>query len=259
MLVSLSDPSRLMSSLAAIAASLLLGYPLYVKQVHPIVQILICMSQTTIGLYMLIVPFACTASDGLCSSSCRYWVIGIITLLSLVNVVIPVLGAVVGMGTASGLLVNAFLSTLIDSGYIRTIAVGIAVIAGSTSLFVNRDMILHWQLFAPPVIGGYLAGLVAVEWFGDSEGNDPLFYSVWFAATLISIALHIRRRRVVSWLEKKQAVAVHSKESQIVKVMRSADPKMNVDDFEKLRERLLGEVGGDKEQVDRLIFGGGLY
>jgi hypothetical protein len=176
-----------------------------------------------------------------------------------VNVVIPVLGAVVGMGTASGLLVNAFLSTLIDSGYIRTIAVGIAVIAGSTSLFVNRDMILHWQLFAPPVIGGYLAGLVAVEWFGDSEGNDPLFYSVWFAATLISIALHIRRRRVVSWLEKKQAVAVHSKESQIVKVMRSADPKMNVDDFEKLRERLLGEVGGDKEQVDRLIFGGGLY
>jgi hypothetical protein len=69
----------------------------------------------------------------------------------------------------------------------------------------------------------------------------------------------MRRRRYNTWLERKKELAVHSKESQIVSVMRSANPDMQPDDFEKLKERLLGAVGGDREQVDRIVFGGGLY
>ena len=66
-------------------------------------------------------------------------------------------------------------------------------------------------------------------------------------------------RKVNTWLERKQDIAVRSKESQIVGVMRSANPEMTVEDFHKLQERLLGAVDGDREQVDRIVFGGGLY
>jgi len=175
-----------------------------------------------------------------------------------VNILIPVLGAIVGMGSASALVIDAIVSNLTESHPVRVASTAVAAIMGTSILFIQREMILHWQLFAPPVVGGYLAAIASVAWFGNGQ-DSALLLSVWSAASLISIALHIRRRRVVSWLEKKQALAVHSKESQIVKVMRSADPKMDVNDFEALREKLLTAVDGDREQVDRIVFGGGLY
>jgi hypothetical protein len=236
---------------AGIIAALLLLYPISVKQVHPIVQIAICASLTTVGLSMLIAYFAC-GSTGDCTS-CQHWVIGSTAVFSLVNIIVPVLGSVVGMGTAGGLLMNTLASSVSSTHWINLVMTAVGIAAGVSILFINREMILHWQLIAPPVVGGYLAAVAL------NTDEPALFYSVWSAAALISIALHVRRRRAVSWLEKKQAQAVHSKESQIVKVMRSADPKMDVDEFEKLKERLLEAVDGDREQVDRVVFGGGLY
>jgi len=237
-------------------ASLLLFYPISLKQVHPIVQIAICACLSTIGLSTLISFSAC---DNATCSSCHSWVSGSTFIFSIAaNVFFPVLGAVVGMGTAAGLVVEAIVSSVSDSSFIQHLFVAIGSVAGIASLFVWREMVLHWQLFAPPVVGGYLASLAALSTMEDVNTNI-VFYSVLLSAALISLALHIRKRRVSSWLEKKHAEAVYSKESQIVQVMRSADPKMNVDEFDKLKERLLAAVDGDREQVDRVVFGGGLY
>lgn len=241
--------------ICGLIAALLLFYPISVKQVHPVIQIAICACLSTVGLSSLISFFAC---DNSTCSSCHSWVAGSTFIFSLVaNVFFPVLGAVVGMGTAAGLIVDAIVSSIADSSFIQHMCIAIGVFGGVASLFAWRDLILHWQLFAPPVVGGYLAALAITT--NEELNTGVIFYSVWSAAVLISVALHIRKRRMSSWLEKKHAEAVYSKESQIVQVMRSADPKMNVDEFEKLKERLLAAVDGDREQVDRVVFGGGLY
>ena len=60
-------------------------------------------------------------------------------------------------------------------------------------------------------------------------------------------------------MEQKQDLAVNSKESQIVQVMRHSNPTMTVEEFEKMKVRLLQVVDGDQEQADRVVFGGGLY
>ena len=252
----ISDNLCLGPIVCGVIASLLLFYPVSTKQVHPILQIAICTCLSTIGLSMLI-SFS-TCDNSICSS-CQSWTIGTTLVFALAtNVFFPVLGAVVGMGTAAGLVIDAIVSALFESSmFMQHFLVGCGIIAGVSSLFLWREMILHWQLIAPPIVGGYLAS-VAVTQMNDMN-TDIVFYSVWLSAVLISVALHIRKRRVASWLEKKHAEAVYSKESQIVQVMRSADPKMSVDDFEKLKEKLLAAVDGDREQVDRVVFGGGLY
>jgi hypothetical protein len=240
---------------SGLVASLLLFYPISVKQVHPILQIAICACLSTLGLSVLVSFLVC---DNSTCTSCNSWVTGLIFVFSTAaNVFFPVLGAVVGMATASGLVLSLVGSILSDSLFLQHIFVGVGAVAGISSLFLWREMILHWQLFAPPVIGGYLAAITLATM--DDLNTSVVLYSAWSAGILISLALHIRKRRVSSWLEKKHAEAVYSKESQIVQVMRSADPKMSVDDFEKLKERLLVAVDGDREQVDRVVFGGGLY
>jgi membrane protein implicated in regulation of membrane protease activity len=139
------------------------------------------------------------------------------------------------------------------SSTVSAILVGLAAVSGAAVLFLFKEMFLHWQLVAPPVVGGYLAALAC-------GFDEPIYsYAVWASLTLVSVALHVRRRKINTWLERKQDLAVHSKESQIVNAMRSANPALGVDEFEKLKERLLGAVDGDREQVDRIVFGGGLY
>ena len=236
--------------LAGVAALLLL-YPISIKQVNPFVQIAICASLTAAGLSMGVAALFCSPSPGTCSA-CTHWVVGTSTLLSLLTVIVPSVGAIVGLGTAAALLMNA-LVTHFCYPLLTEILVAAASIGGMATLFLSKEMFLHWQLIAPPVVGGYLAAIA-------SGLEDPLYkYWMWLGLAAISVSLHIRRRRVNSWLEEKQKLAVHSKESQIVHAMRSASPNMEVSDFEKMKQRLLEVVGGDREQVDRIVFGGGLY
>ena len=225
-----------------IVAAILLCYPISIKQVHPSIQIMICACLTTIGLSLAASYFFPDST----------WTIYVAILLSLTNIVVPVLGAVVGLGTAAGLVTNAIMSQLL-SQTAASIITTVSAVIGMVSLFLYRDLILHWQLIAPPVIGGYFAATAI------GYTDETIFHSLWIVTALLSLAFHIRRRNVASWLERKQALAVHSKESQIVKVMRSADPKMSVTEYEGLKVKLLEAVDGDTEQVDRLVFGGGLY
>ena len=232
----------------AVVAALLLAYPVRVQMVNPIIQIAICASLTFVGLSMAIAHFAC----GTECSSCSMWVMAASAVLSLTAVIMPAVGALVGLASASALIVSAFTCNLFSST-VSSIIVSLAALGGASVLFIWKEMFMHWQLIAPPVVGGYLAALAC-------GFENPVFScSVWAMLALASIALHIRRRKVNTWLERKQDIAVRSKESQIVGVMRSANPEMTVEDFHKLQERLLGAVDGDREQVDRIVFGGGLY
>lgn len=234
-----------------IVAALLLLYPIRIEQVNPFVQIAICASLTAVGLSMGVAALFCSPSPGTCSA-CTHWVLGTSTVLSLLTVIVPSVGAIVGLGTAAALLINAFV-THFCSPLVTENLVAFAAVGGMATLFLSKEMFMHWQLIAPPVVGGYLAAIA-------SGLEDPLNkYSIWFGLAAISFGLHVRRRRVNSWLEEKQKLAVHSKESQIVHAMRSANPNMEVSDFEKMKQRLLEVVDGDREQVDRIVFGGGLY
>jgi hypothetical protein len=237
-------------TICALFSGLLLGYPIKTRDVHPFVQFAICSCLTTVGLDMAIASLVCE------SSSCDSWVLLASFILSLVTVIMPAIGALAGLATACGLLAEAIvLNTMSPSSWIGTAIVYASVLTGAAVLFVNKDMFLVWQLFAPPVVGGFLAASACASWIS----NEGYVYLVWVGSALVSLGFHIRRRRINTWLETKKDLAVHSKESQIVTLMRSANPQMNADEFEKLKEKLLGAVQGEREQVDRIVFGGGLY
>jgi hypothetical protein len=235
----------------AIVAALLLFYPIRTEQVHPLIQILICACLTAVGLSLGLSRLVCESVPGECSS-CTHWVMATSIILSLSTVIVPAVGAIFGLGTACGLLMNA-LVTNFCSQTVTDVLVLIAAFIGTASLFSSKEIFMWWQLFAPPIVGGYLAAISC------GTNDNMIRYTVWTSLTLVSVFLHIRRRRVNSWLEEKQRLAVHSKESQIVYAMRSANPNMQPDEFEKMKEKLLQVVDGDREQVDRIVFGGGLY
>lgn len=230
-------------SIAGLMAILLLGYPVKTKDVHPIVQVAICVCLTTVGL-----------SQGLTALISDPWIIVASFLLSLVTVIVPAVGALAGLSTACALL-TAAIASCFCSGWIKSFLIFAAALGGAAILFINKGMFLYWQLFAPPVVGGFLAATAARPWID----NDMYLCAIWAGSAVLSLLLHIRRRRVNSWLENKKDEAIYSKESQIVTLMRSANPDMNADEFEKLKEKLLGAVGGERDQVDRIVFGGGLY
>lgn len=231
-------------SLVCVAA-LLLAYPIKTGDVHPVVQIAVCASLSAVGLYL-------GMSSIFAGNS---WVLLASVLLSLATVVVPAVGALIGLSTAAGLVTYA-ISDYFFSSTVTFWLVVLGVVGGAASLVVEREMFLYWQLIAPPIVGGYLLSTALASMI---DCSALIMYSVWAVAAAASLALHIRRRRYNTWLERKKDLAVHSKESQIVSVMRSANPDMQADEFEKLKERLLGAVGGDREQVDRIVFGGGLY
>jgi hypothetical protein len=232
------------ASLVCVAAILLL-YPIKTGEVHPVVQIAVCASLSAVGLYMGMSAIFVG----------KNWVLLASILLSLTTVVVPAIGALIGLSTAAGLITYAISASFCSSSVTFWLVI-LGTIGGAASLFVEREMFLYWQLIAPPIVGGYLLSNAMAELMNCSA---LLMYAVWTVAAAVSIVLHIRRRRYNTWLERKKDIAVHSKESQIVNVMRSANPDMQPDEFEKLKERLLGAVGGDREQVDRIVFGGGLY
>jgi hypothetical protein len=231
----------------SVLAGLLLLYPIKTRDVHPIVQFAICATLTAVGLYL-----ALSALVG--SSESSMWVLLASSILALPTVIVPAVGALVGLATAFALVVNAIASTFLPHFWCLLVT-GLAAVGGASILVVEKEMFLHWQLIAPPIVGGYLAAIAASAFID----NEWYLYGIWASTCLLSVLLHIRRRRVNTWLDRKRDVAVRSKESQIVSVMRSANPEMNADDFEKLKEKLLGAVDGDREQVDRIVFGGGLY
>ena len=228
---------------AGALGALLLGYPARIQQVHAAIQILICASLTTVGI-SAVVSFVLCSSD-VCSA-CHQWVMYMTLVLSAVAVIAPAIGAIIGLGLASGLLAQAI--------YPNVYLVTLASLCGVASMFIYRDLLLHWQLFAPPVIGGYFAALAM-----EGQVSITVQYVIWVVAATLSLALHIRRRRVNTWLENKHDQALYSEESQIVQVMRHSQPTLSVEDFEKMKVRLLEVVQGDTEQADRIIYGGGLY
>ena len=233
--------------IAGAVAALLLFYPIRVSQVPPLVQLAICISLTTFGISTGAAYFLCSADSG--CSACHQWVLALASALSLFTVIVPSIGAIIGLGVASGLIVNAL--------YPNPWFVGLATLGGLASMFIYRDLLLHWQLFVPPVVGGYLAASAVGSI--SAQVTPSTQYIVWLVAAVVSLLLHIRRRRTNSWLEQKQDLAVNSKESQIVQVMRHSNPTMTVEEFEKMKVRLLQVVDGDQEQADRVVFGGGLY
>ena len=235
----------------ALAACLLLAYPIRKAQVHPFMQIAICACLTAVGLSLAVSRLICTPTPGECSS-CNHWIMAASTVLSLSTVIVPSVGAIVGLSTASGLVANA-VATNFCSGTVTEIIVILAAAGGFASLFLSRGLFLQWQLIAPPIVGGYLGTLAS------GVGNPTFRYGLWVGLAAVSLGFHLRRRQVNTWLEQKQQIAVHSKESQIVGIMRSANPHVPVDEFEKMQEKLLQVVDGDREQADRIIYGGGLY
>lgn len=233
------------SSTLVCVAALLLLYPIKTGDVHPVVQIAVCASLSAIGLYM-----------GMSAMFVgKNWVLLASVLFSLITVVVPAIGALIGLSTAAGLIMYAISASFFSSSVTFWLVV-LGTIGGAASLVVKHEMFLYWQLIAPPIVGGYLLSNAMAELI---DCSALVIHAVWTVAAAMSIILHFRRRRYNTWLERKKDIAVHSKESQIVNVMRSANPDMQPDEFEKLKERLLGAVGGDREQVDRIVFGGGLY
>jgi hypothetical protein len=233
-------------SVAAVMAVLLLGYPIKTKDVHPIVQVAICACLTMVALSLALSAFVSESSSNL--------VLAASFLLSLVTVIVPAVGALAGLSTTSALLTAVLVSDL-DSALLRFVLVSAAAVGGASVLFVNKEMFLYWQLIAPPVVGGFLAMTAVRPWLDDSM----YLAGIWTVSAIVSVLLHIRRRRVNSWLDNKKEEAIYSKESQIATLMRSANPEMNADEFEKLKEKLLGAVGGERDQVDRIVYGGGMY
>lgn len=226
-------------------ALILLLYPLKTGNiVNPVVQIIICASLTCVGVTLALSFFGVSP----------FFIVLLASILSLANLVVPSVGALVGMATSAGLSTDAILTfgCLLPKTFDPWI-VSVASLMGLSSLIAFKELFLYWQLIAPPIVGGFLA-IQCVE-----TDSSLIRNGVWVGLSLISVALHIRRRRINSWLERKQDLAVHSKESQIVQLMRSAKPDMPPGEFESLKEKLLSAVEGDREQVDRILFGGGLY
>ena len=228
-----------------VLASLLLLYPIKTRDVHPIVQFSICASLTAVGLDM--------GLSALFSDS-DTWVMLASFVLALSTVIVPALGALFGLATAAGLVANAIALNSLPPNWSTLITVA-ATLGGASVLVVDKEMFLYWQLVAPPIVGGYLAAECASAFIL----NEWYLYGIWVGGIVVSVLLHVRRRRFNTWLDRKRTEAVTSKESQIVAVMRSANPDMKGEDFEKLKEKLLGAVEGDREQIDRIVFGGGLY
>jgi hypothetical protein len=228
--------------IGVVVSCVLLMYPIKTGEVHPYLQMVICTCLSAIGLYL--------GLTGLAEPS--IWVTLASVSLALCTVIVPAVGALIGLATASGLIVNAICSNFFSESLNFWLVV-LGASAGASSLIIDRAMFLIWQLIAPPIVGGYVLSASL------NVTNPVVYYGIWCVSALLSLGLHMRRRRYNTWLERKKELAVHSKESQIVSVMRSANPDMQPDDFEKLKERLLGAVGGDREQVDRIVFGGGLY
>lgn len=239
--MSMVVPDAMVPQVAAgLMSAVLLGYPVSTAQVHPIVQVAICIALTYVGVAQLV---------GFMTGSCSSWWFAAVAILSLVNVIAPVVGSIVGLGTAFGLLAYV-VASLWASAPLLSWIVALAVVIGMSVLFTWRSMFFYWQFIAPPVVGGFLAA---------SAIGGEYTAMVWGGCALLSLSLHLRKFYMSSWLEKKRDMAVNGNESQITKLMRTANPNMTVEEYEILKDQLLTAVDGDKEQVDRVVFGGGLY
>lgn len=228
-----------------IVALILLLYPLKTGAVvSSVLQLAICCSLTSVGVALGLSYFI---------MSNPFWISFASLVSAIFTLIVPSVGALVGLGTSAGLLAYTVVNSIVPSSNLVVLFVASASVAGMSSLLVFKDLFLHWQLLAPPVVGGYLASQCM------HLDSDVFHKALWTGLTLISVALHVRRRWVNRWLERKQNLAVHSKESQIVHIMRSAKPDMREGEFDTLKEKLLAAVEGDREQVDRILFGGGLY
>lgn len=226
---------------AGVLSTLLLLYPISTKPVHPILQIAICMSLTITGMTLFV--------SYIVADSWSAWCTAAVVILSLTNVIMPVIGSIIGLGTAMGLVSHLVCIHLFSEELTHWIVAGF-VVAGMSLLFAWKSMFIYWQLIAPPIVGGYLAAITV-------GGEYSLI--IWAVTTVASLGLHARKFFAHSWLDKKKDAAVNGNESRITKAMRSANPNMTVDEFEKLKIKLLEAVDGDAEQVDRVVYGGGLY
>lgn len=229
-------------TLVAAASALQLIYPLRIGQIHPFLQIAICSVLVAVGVSVTLAYFLSTGSLSV--------VIGGL-FVSTICIVLPSMGAVAGLGIATGLIASILAGNFVP-GYVTPLTIT-GSLAGLASLFLYPGLIYHWQLVAPPIVGGWLASLCL------PAGLHQYRYPVWFGLTVVSLFLHIRRRRVSDWLEDKRNSVLAVKETQIAQVMRLSGPQMSPEEFESVKEKLLNICEGDQEQVDRIVFGQGMY
>jgi hypothetical protein len=97
---------------------------------------------------------------------------------------------------------------------------------------------LNWQVFGPPVVGGYLAGDVA-------RSN-----LVWIGATSLGVALQV--------LKLKYHLDSLKKEEQVI-ADRHYKFFGNHTEGDQHQRSVWDACKGEQEQIDRVLFGGGLY
>ena len=218
------------SACCLVAGSFLISYPLKVDGTTAISR--------GILTYVVLVSLA--------GSIVEPWSILFSLLLSVLligNYFFPMILVVGCVGLSGGLVLNYLLS-LLDYNH----AWWLSFFGGagcSLGALTSRSLLLNWQVYAVPVLGGFLL----------SKGSE---FPVWLISATLGVYLQVRKLRIMAEALKLEEAAItesHYKLYDNLESQSSTAPGSP----NNSHAAILRACQGDKDQIDRVLFGGGLW
>ena len=173
--------------------------------------------------------------SSLCSTSMTYILGFILTIaLSAVNFLFPMTVVVITAATCGGLVTSKLPTSV-------TVCVSIATGMG---ILLSRSLVVNWQLFCPPIVGGFLMARFIASFLSNNAASLGLvFVALWIVVGACGFGLQVQTLR-----------SLHIKRQQEAEDVADRHYKM----FNE-SSGMVSACMGDREQLDRVLFGAGLY
>ena len=210
-----------MEVLKLVASGVLIFYPLQKSGTTPFSRNLVT--------FTLLATFAWTVASQL-SENFRFQLIGFICVffpLVGINMIFP-MSCVVLCGAAVPALPLAAVSGLFAA---------FAGAVGALAVLMSKALLLNWQIFGPPAVGGFLAG--------QATGS----VAVWIAAVALGAALQVIKLKYLLDQRLKEEKDVAERHYRFFGNCET----------DKTQREVLEACGCEQEQIDRVLFGAGLY
>ena len=113
----------------------------------------------------------------------------------------------------------------------------VAAAVGALAMLVSKWLLLNWQVFGPPAVGGFLAG--------QATGSTM----VWVAGIVIGTVLQLIKLNFLFQQRLKEEKDVADRHYRF----------FGNSETDQTQKEVLEACGCEQEQIDRVLFGAGLY
>ena len=232
----------LVANVVMLLSGLLLTlYPLKVSGTHPYVKHLICI--------ILVLSVNLIISKDSESTGISYKFICANVLLALACVVavfIPMVAVLASTVTLSGLLAIG-IAFYLPNNWAEYVKIG-ACLAACVVILTWRPLLNLWEVLFVPSVGGYM---ISHSFRTDFETSG------WVVVTLIGVILQLWKVRSLKKIEEENKENIKDLHYHLMK--KCEDISADSDADLTPRSRIVKACHGDKEQIDRMLYGCGLY